>query len=37
MLSVKYPTIDFIKILPENLIVEEIAYKLYISERIYKA
>ena len=37
MPSVKDSIIDFIKKLPENLTVEEIAYKLYIDERINKA
>ena len=37
MPSVKDSVIDFIKKLPDNLTVEEIAYKLYIDERINKA
>ncbi len=37
MPSVKESVIDFIKKLPDNLTVEEIAYKLYIDERINKA
>ena len=37
MPSVKDTVIEFIKKLPDNLTVEEIAYKLYIDERINKA
>ena len=37
MPSVKDSVIDFIKKLPDNLTVEEIAYKLCIEERINKA
>jgi len=37
MPSVKNAVIDFIKNLPDDLTVEEIAYKLYLDERINKA
>jgi len=37
MSSVKNAVIDFIKSLPDDLTVEEIAYKLYLDERINKA
>lgn len=37
MPSVKDSVIDFIKNLPDDLTVEEIAYKLYLDERISKA
>jgi hypothetical protein len=37
MPSVKDSVIDFIKNLPDDLTVEEIAYKLYLDERINKA
>ena len=37
MPSVKDIVIDFIKNLPDNLTAEEIAYKIYIDERINKA
>jgi len=37
MPSTKETVIDFIKNLPENLSVEEIAYKLYINEKINRA
>jgi len=37
MPSVKNSVIDFIKNLPDDLTVEEIAYKLYLDERINKA
>lgn len=37
MPSVKETVINFIKNLPENLTVEEIAYKLYLDEKINKA
>ncbi len=37
MPSVKNAVIDFIKSLPDDLTVEEIAYKLYLDERINKA
>jgi hypothetical protein len=37
MPSVKNTVIDFIKNLPDDLTVEEIAYKLYLDERINKA
>jgi hypothetical protein len=37
MPSTKETAIDFIKNLPENLTVEEIAYKLYISEKLSRA
>jgi len=37
MPSVKDSVIDFIKNLPNDLTVEEIAYKLYLDERINKA
>jgi len=37
MPSVKDSIIDFIKNLPDDLTVEEIAYKLYLDERISKA
>ncbi len=37
MPSVKNAVIDFIKNLPDDLTVEEIAYKLYLNERINKA
>ena len=37
MPSTKETAIDFIKNLPENLSVEEIAYKLYINEKLTKA
>ncbi len=36
MPSVKDFVIDFIKNLPDNLTVEEIAYKLYLDERMNK-
>jgi len=36
MPSVKNSVIDFIKNLPDDLTVEEIAYKLYLDERINK-
>ena len=35
--SAKEVAIDFIKNLPDNLSVEEIAYKLYINEKLNKA
>lgn len=37
MPSVKDSVIDFVKNLPDDLTVEEIAYKLYLDERIIKA
>ena len=37
MPSVKDSVINFIKNLPDDLTVEEIAYKLYLDERISKA
>ena len=37
MPSVKNTVIDFIKNLPDDLTVEEIAYKIYLDERINKA
>jgi len=37
MPSIKESVINFIKNLPEDLTVEEIAYKLYLDERINKA
>ena len=37
MPSVKDSVIDFIKNLPDDLTVEEIAYKLHLDERINKA
>ena len=37
MPSVKDSVIEFIKNLPDNLTVEEIAYRLYIDGRINKA
>jgi len=37
MPSVKNSVIEFIKNLPEELTVEEIAYKLYLDDRINKA
>jgi hypothetical protein len=37
MPSVKNAVIDFIKNLQDDLTVEEIAYKLYLNERINKA
>ena len=37
MPSVKNTVIDFIKNLPDDLTVEEIAYILYLDERINKA
>ena len=37
MPSTKESAIDFIKNLPDNLSVEEIAYKLYINEKLNKA
>jgi len=37
MPSTKETVIDFVKNLPENLSVEEIAYKLYINEKINRA
>ena len=37
MPSVKDSVIDFVKNLPDDLTVEEIAYKLYLDERINKA
>ncbi|MFX1259964.1 MAG: hypothetical protein ACFFAN_19110 [Promethearchaeota archaeon] len=37
MPSTKETAIEFIKSLPENLSVEKIAYKLYISEKLNKA
>ena len=37
MPSVKESVIEFIKKLPDNLTVEEIAYKLFIDERINKS
>ncbi len=37
MPSTKETAIDFIKNLPENLSVEEIAYKLYINIKLDKA
>ena len=37
MPSIKDSVIEFIKNFPDNLTVEEIAYKLFIDERINKA
>ena len=37
MPSTKETAIDFIKNLPENLSIEEIAYKLYINDKLTKA
>ena len=37
MPSTKETAIDFIKNLPDNLSVEEIAYKLYINEKLNNA
>ena len=37
MPSIKESVINFIKNLPEDLTVEEIAYKLYLDERINRA
>ncbi len=37
MPSVKNSVIEFIKNLPDELTVEEIAYKLYLDDRINKA
>lgn len=37
MTTAKENAIDFIKKLPDNLSVEEIAYKLYVNEKINKA
>ena len=37
MPSVKNAVIEFIKNLPDELTVEEIAYKLYLDDRINKA
>ncbi len=37
MPSTKETAIDFIKNLPENLSVEEIAHKLYLNEKVTKA
>jgi hypothetical protein len=37
MPSAKEVVIDFIKNLPDNLSVEEIAHKLYINEKLNKA
>jgi len=37
MPSAKEAAINFIKSLPDNLSIEEIAYKLYINEKISKA
>ena len=37
MPSTKETAIDFIKNLPEDLSIEEIAYKLYINEKLNKA
>ena len=37
MPSVKDSVIDFVKNLPDDLTVEESAYKLYLDERINKA
>jgi hypothetical protein len=37
MPTVKEMVINFIKSLPDDLTVEEIAYKIYIDERINKA
>ncbi len=37
MPSTKETAIDFIKNLPENLSIEEIAYKLYLNEKLTKA
>ncbi len=37
MTTAKENAIDFIKKLPDNLNVEEIAYKLYVNEKINKA